>query len=177
MSRQAMRGLLTTQTQNCYREQIQKEMLTRLAWKSRYARLYPSCGGSVQLGLTHGTQLPPLSPEPGCVCVPVVLAAPCYQLSTATNGPLCVLPSSSVLPPVSRTPGNHPAPPPQRPPPPPPPPLPSVWSSEGPATCCTAPPLMRPVSPRTRKALYQDSSHQVRSPAPSFLSSLKANGH
>uniref|UniRef100_UPI003AAE420F protein SPMIP1 n=1 Tax=Centroberyx gerrardi TaxID=166262 RepID=UPI003AAE420F len=38
-----MRGLLTTQSQNCYREQIQKEMLSRLAWKSRYASLYPSC--------------------------------------------------------------------------------------------------------------------------------------
>uniref|UniRef100_A0A3B3C7E1 Si:ch211-193l2.10 n=1 Tax=Oryzias melastigma TaxID=30732 RepID=A0A3B3C7E1_ORYME len=36
-----MRGLLTTQSQNCYKEQIQKEMLTRLAWKSRYAKLYP----------------------------------------------------------------------------------------------------------------------------------------
>uniref|UniRef100_A0A672HLH8 Si:ch211-193l2.10 n=1 Tax=Salarias fasciatus TaxID=181472 RepID=A0A672HLH8_SALFA len=32
-----MRGLLTTQSQNGYREQIKKEMLTRLAWKSRYA--------------------------------------------------------------------------------------------------------------------------------------------
>ncbi|XP_026205402.1 uncharacterized protein LOC113155101 isoform X2 [Anabas testudineus] len=38
-----MRHLLTTQSQNCYREQIQKEMLTRLAWKSRYAKLYPPC--------------------------------------------------------------------------------------------------------------------------------------
>ncbi|KAM4587349.1 protein SPMIP1 [Odontesthes bonariensis] len=37
-----MQGLLTTQTQNFYKEQIQKEMLTRLAWKSRHARLYPS---------------------------------------------------------------------------------------------------------------------------------------
>uniref|UniRef100_A0A667XEK4 Si:ch211-193l2.10 n=1 Tax=Myripristis murdjan TaxID=586833 RepID=A0A667XEK4_9TELE len=37
-----MRVLLTTQSQNCYREQIHKEMLARLAWKSRYATLYPS---------------------------------------------------------------------------------------------------------------------------------------
>uniref|UniRef100_A0A3P9KPT0 Sperm microtubule inner protein 1 C-terminal domain-containing protein n=1 Tax=Oryzias latipes TaxID=8090 RepID=A0A3P9KPT0_ORYLA len=37
-----MRGLLTTQSQNCYKEQIQRELLTRLAWKSRYAKLYPS---------------------------------------------------------------------------------------------------------------------------------------
>ncbi|XP_075880924.1 uncharacterized protein LOC142887293 [Nelusetta ayraudi] len=132
-----MRGLLTTQSQNCYREQIQKEMLTRLSWKSRYARLYPSCSGSQQHSHAHNAQLPPLSSEPG-----------------------------TVLPPVSRTPGNHPAPPPPHPPPPqhppsPAPPLPSVHPSEGPALC-TAPPLMRPVSPRTRKALYQDSSHQVK---------------
>lgn len=64
-----MRGLLTTQSQNCYREQIQKEMLTRLSWKSRYARLYPSCSGSQQHSHAHTTQLPPLSSEPGCVCV------------------------------------------------------------------------------------------------------------
>lgn len=64
-----MRGLLTTQSQNCYREQIQKEMLTRLSWKSRYARLYPSCSGSQQHSHAHSTQLPPLSSEPGCVCV------------------------------------------------------------------------------------------------------------
>ncbi|XP_029990867.1 protein ATP6V1FNB [Sphaeramia orbicularis] len=37
-----MPSLLTTQSQNCYREQIQKEMLTRLAWKNRYAKLFPS---------------------------------------------------------------------------------------------------------------------------------------
>uniref|UniRef100_A0A8C2YXE4 Si:ch211-193l2.10 n=1 Tax=Cyclopterus lumpus TaxID=8103 RepID=A0A8C2YXE4_CYCLU len=44
--------MLTTQSQNCYREQIQKEMLTRLAWKSRYAHRYPSCR-------------PPPAPSPG----------------------------------------------------------------------------------------------------------------
>lgn len=149
-----MRGLLTTQSQNCYREQIQKEMLTRLAWKSRYARLYPSCGGD----RAHSTQLPPLSTEPRCV-----LAPRCYQLaSTLSHCPPCLLPFSSVLPPVIRTPGNHAAPPP--PAPPPAPPLPSVQCSEGPVSC-TAPPLMRPVSPHTRKALYQDSSHQVRKPS------------
>ncbi|RVE72505.1 hypothetical protein OJAV_G00038740 [Oryzias javanicus] len=58
---QKMRGQLTTQSQNFYKEQIQKEMLTRLAWKSRYARLYPST-----LSLQNGTesmQLPPLPPD------------------------------------------------------------------------------------------------------------------
>lgn len=90
-----MRGLLTTQSQNCYREQIQKEMLTRLAWKSRYARLYPACSGH-----THTTQLPPLSSEPGCVCA-LVLAPPCKLLanesneSTVTNDRLCVFCSSA----------------------------------------------------------------------------------
>ncbi|KAM8867946.1 uncharacterized protein ACB058_005843 [Synchiropus picturatus] len=38
-----MRGLLTTRSQNAYREQIKKETLTRLAWKDRYAELYPTC--------------------------------------------------------------------------------------------------------------------------------------
>uniref|UniRef100_A0A3B4ZJT1 Si:ch211-193l2.10 n=1 Tax=Stegastes partitus TaxID=144197 RepID=A0A3B4ZJT1_9TELE len=77
-----MRGLLTTQSQNCYREQIQKETLTRLAWKSRYAKLYPTC------------------------CDP-----------------------RSSTPPME--------------------------GQQQPAV----PPLMRPVSPRTRRTLYQDSSH------------------
>lgn len=37
-----MRSLLTTQSQNSYRQQIHKEMMTRLNWKNRYAGLYPS---------------------------------------------------------------------------------------------------------------------------------------
>uniref|UniRef100_A0A8C5CB34 Si:ch211-193l2.10 n=1 Tax=Gadus morhua TaxID=8049 RepID=A0A8C5CB34_GADMO len=36
-----MRTLMTTQMQNCYREQITKETMTRLAWRSRYAKEYP----------------------------------------------------------------------------------------------------------------------------------------
>ncbi|CAL8338419.1 unnamed protein product [Merluccius merluccius] len=36
-----MRTLMTTQKQNCYREQITKETMTRLAWRSRYAKDYP----------------------------------------------------------------------------------------------------------------------------------------
>ncbi|XP_051804681.1 uncharacterized protein LOC127534176 [Acanthochromis polyacanthus] len=54
-----MRGLLTTQSQNCYREQIQKEMLTRLAWKSRYAKLYPTCSRN-----NEASQLPQLPASP-----------------------------------------------------------------------------------------------------------------
>ncbi|KAF6727358.1 hypothetical protein FQA47_005282 [Oryzias melastigma] len=60
LSPQKMRGLLTTQSQNCYKEQIQKEMLTRLAWKSRYAKLYPSTD-SLQ-NSTESMQLPLLPP-------------------------------------------------------------------------------------------------------------------
>ncbi|KAJ0049966.1 hypothetical protein NL108_014295, partial [Boleophthalmus pectinirostris] len=37
-----MRSLLTTQSQNSYREQIHKETMTRLKWKQRYSRLYPT---------------------------------------------------------------------------------------------------------------------------------------
>ncbi|XP_078139746.1 protein SPMIP1 [Centroberyx gerrardi] len=57
-----MRGLLTTQSQNCYREQIQKEMLSRLAWKSRYASLYPSCFRPRPPGPSRGL-MRPVSPQ------------------------------------------------------------------------------------------------------------------
>ncbi len=60
---QEMRYLLTTQSQNCYREQIQKEMLTRLAWKSRYAKLYPACYNP-QNNNTESIQLPRLPADP-----------------------------------------------------------------------------------------------------------------
>ncbi|KAM9361349.1 protein SPMIP1 [Symphorus nematophorus] len=127
-----MRCLLTTQSQNCYREQIQKEMLTRLAWKSRYGKLYPSCynprnNGTepTQLQTQLQTQLPHL-PADGGVFI-------------------------AVLPPVSRTPEKQSDP---LPPPPPPP----VLSVDGEGRLSVAP-LMRPVSPQTRDALYQDSSH------------------
>ncbi|XP_066554327.1 protein SPMIP1 [Amia ocellicauda] len=36
-----MRELLTTQNQNCYRELIEKEAYTRLAWKIKYGKDYP----------------------------------------------------------------------------------------------------------------------------------------
>ncbi|KAM7401622.1 hypothetical protein PAMP_016924 [Pampus punctatissimus] len=113
-----MRCLLTTQSQNCYREQIQKEMFTRLAWKSRYAELYPSCNNP-RINSTDSTQLPQLPADP-----------------------------QAVLPPV-RTPKKEsdlPAPA---------PPALSVEAKER----LNVAPLMRPVSPKTRQALYQDSSH------------------
>ncbi|XP_038551948.1 uncharacterized protein LOC119885792 [Micropterus salmoides] len=118
-----MRGLLTTQNQNCYREQIQKEMFTRLAWKDRYAKLYPSCYNP--RNDTEPTQLPHLPADP-----------------------------RAVLPPVTRTTEKQsdlllPAPP--------PPPRP-VFSLKG-EERLSVPPQMRPVSPQTRHALYQDSSH------------------
>lgn len=68
---QEMRCLLTTQSQNCYREQIQKEMLTRLAWKSRYAKLYPSCHNP-QNNSTELTQLPQLPPAPRWAASPTL---------------------------------------------------------------------------------------------------------
>lgn len=36
-----MRNLLTTQNQNCYREMIEKEAFTRMAWKTKYGDDYP----------------------------------------------------------------------------------------------------------------------------------------
>ncbi|KAK5873131.1 hypothetical protein PBY51_013772 [Eleginops maclovinus] len=115
--------MLTTQSQNCYREQIQKEMLTRLAWKSRYSHLYPS------------NQPPKISSE-------------------GTNLPGDTQP---VLPPVTRANKEQsdlpPLPPPPRPLLPPP-----EISLEGEGRPNVSP-LMRPVSPNTRHALYQDSSH------------------
>lgn len=63
-------------------------------------------------------------------------------------------PTRSVLPPVTRTPEKQSnLPPPPRPPP--------ELSLEGESQLSVAP-LMRPVSPQTRHALYQDSSHHVR---------------
>ncbi|XP_034725984.1 protein ATP6V1FNB [Etheostoma cragini] len=116
-----MRCLLTTQSQNGYREQIQKETLTRLAWKSRYADLY-SCY-SPRNSSTESTQLPHLPADPRAVLAPV----------TRT------IEEQSNLPPR-------------------PPPRPPVRPLEG-ERRLNAPPLMRAVSPQTRLALYQDSSH------------------
>ncbi|KAM3849781.1 protein SPMIP1-like [Diretmus argenteus] len=92
-----MRTLMTTQNQNFYREQIQKEMLTRLAWKTRYSKL-------------------------------------------------------AVLPPVTTASDR------QKHLPPPLPPLPPAVPAGGEGGLSVAP-LMRPVSPQTREALYQASSH------------------
>nr|XP_046240903.1 protein ATP6V1FNB [Scatophagus argus] len=65
-----MRCLLTTQNQNCYREQIQKEMLARLAWKNRYAELYPSCNNPRSIS-TEPPQPPHLPADPRAVLPPV----------------------------------------------------------------------------------------------------------
>ncbi|KAM4582533.1 protein SPMIP1 [Fundulus diaphanus] len=111
-----MRNLLTTQSQNFYTEQIQKEVSTRLAWKSRYAKRYPSSYHS-----SEPTKLPQLTPD-----TPIV---PRNQSD---------LPPPPLLPP-------------------PPPLLPKEEKQH-----LDVPPLMRPVSPQTRQALYQDSSHNGR---------------
>ncbi|XP_060897825.1 protein SPMIP1 [Labrus mixtus] len=111
-----MRYLLTTQSQNCYREQIQKEMMTRLAWKRRYAEHYPSCYNPGNTS-AETTQLPHLPAD-----------------------------HRTVLPTVTMKP---------KPPPPPPPPVVSLDEERR----LSVAPLMRPVSPQTRSALYQESSH------------------
>ncbi|XP_062254224.1 protein SPMIP1 [Platichthys flesus] len=116
-----MRGLFTTQSQNCYREQIQKEMMTRLSWTSRYATSHTSGCRVNNQPSTEAPQRPAASARPRAALPPVPSAPKKRQ---------------SDLPPPS--------------PPPPPPPV-DGWLSVAPA--------MRPVSPRSSKALYQDSSH------------------
>ncbi|XP_056242047.1 protein ATP6V1FNB [Seriola aureovittata] len=81
-----MRCLLTTQSQNCYREQIQKEMLTRLAWKSRYAKLYPSCY-SPQNYSRESTQLAHL-PAASRAALPPVTRTPKSQSNLPPPPPL-----------------------------------------------------------------------------------------
>ncbi|XP_012773924.1 protein SPMIP1 [Maylandia zebra] len=120
-----MRDLLTTQSQNSYREQIKKEMLTRLTWRSRYAKLYPSCYNPWN-NSKEPTQLPQL---------PKIPADP-----------------QAVVPLVARTTEKQSDLLPRRPSPPP-------VCSVGGEQQLSVPPLMRPVSPHTREALYQDSSH------------------
>lgn len=81
----------------------------------------------------------------------------------------CAPPTRAVLHPVTRTPEK------QRdhlPPPPPPP----VLSLEGEGRLNVAP-LMRPVSPQSRHALYQDSSHHVRITVTLPPFGLKCLGH
>ncbi|XP_076844402.1 protein SPMIP1 isoform X2 [Brachyhypopomus gauderio] len=57
-----MRDLLTTQTQNCYREQIMKEAYTRLTWKKKYGKkrepLVP-----VKCSLSEAPLMRPVSPK------------------------------------------------------------------------------------------------------------------
>ncbi|KAK2861656.1 hypothetical protein Q5P01_001189 [Channa striata] len=67
---QEMPHLLTTQSQNRYREQIQKEMLTRLAWRSHYAQVYPPCSKAPTLS-REPSQLPQLPAAPRPVLPPV----------------------------------------------------------------------------------------------------------
>lgn len=126
-----MRSLLTTQSQNSYREQIYKEMMTRLTWKQRYSKLYPPSVNKTSSKDNTGS-----------------------NKSTDTNqGPLQGG-TSPVLPPITMT---------------------KVRMKSEPAISVTSlpvraerprpitvPPAMRPASPQTRQALYQESSHQGR---------------
>ncbi|KAJ8404127.1 hypothetical protein AAFF_G00344770 [Aldrovandia affinis] len=113
-----MRNLLTTQNQNCYRELIEKEAYTRMAWKIKYGDDYPLISNP------SGSTKAPRSPK----------------LST---------PKTILLPPIP-----VPKPPERRKEAPPPAPAERGGHAEGPS------PLMRPVSPQTREALYQGFSKE-----------------
>ncbi|XP_076844331.1 protein SPMIP1 isoform X1 [Brachyhypopomus gauderio] len=75
-----MRDLLTTQTQNCYREQIMKEAYTRLTWKKKYGKDYPTSStarttkATALLNPAAPAQifLPPVVPPPGKKREPLV---------------------------------------------------------------------------------------------------------
>ncbi|XP_015461838.3 protein ATP6V1FNB [Astyanax mexicanus] len=56
-----MRNLLTTQNQNCYTELIMKEAYTRLTWKSKYGKDYPTSFTS-RRAKTMGLFNPPKPP-------------------------------------------------------------------------------------------------------------------
>ncbi|XP_055365164.1 protein ATP6V1FNB [Betta splendens] len=173
-----MRYLLTTQSQGCYREQIQKEMLTRLAWRSRYASLYPSCSLPQQL-----SREPPPPADPRPVLPPPARTEggqshlpPPPHPPARTEGGQSHLPPPHPHPPArteggqSHLPPPHPHLPPPHPPArtegghchlQPPHPHPPALSEEGDEKL-TDTSIMRPASPQTRHTLYQDSSHHGR---------------
>uniref|UniRef100_A0AAV2MLK1 Sperm microtubule inner protein 1 C-terminal domain-containing protein n=1 Tax=Knipowitschia caucasica TaxID=637954 RepID=A0AAV2MLK1_KNICA len=129
-----MRSLLTTQSQDSYREQIHKEMMTRLHWKHRYGNLYPHNQPSTSPGSGPGlyTDSSETEPRPGTRGVlPPITMTTVRRRSDASL--------SSVSLPVTSLPS-----PPDR------------------VRPFTVPPVMRAASPQTRQSLYQDSSHQVR---------------
>ncbi|KAK1161564.1 protein ATP6V1FNB [Acipenser oxyrinchus oxyrinchus] len=74
-----MRDLLTTQKQNCYRELIEKEAYTRLAWKAKYGQEY-SRGPSLR-GL-KASAVPKL-PAPRTVLPPVMCTMKPEELAVA----------------------------------------------------------------------------------------------
>ncbi|ROI15567.1 hypothetical protein DPX16_2514 [Anabarilius grahami] len=105
-----MRNLLTTQDQNFYRELILKEAYTRLAWKMKQSKEYPTTFTS-RRSKSIGLFNPPSA-------------------------------SKLTLPPVVQT---------------------QEKQSEAPAIVrrsLSEAPLMRPVSPQTRAALFQGFSHE-----------------
>ncbi|XP_055773797.1 protein ATP6V1FNB [Salvelinus fontinalis] len=69
-----MRNLLTTENQNCYREQIEKEFYARLAWKSRYGRDYPTSFVSRRANEQVGLRLPELPLTTSKTILPPVLS-------------------------------------------------------------------------------------------------------
>ncbi|XP_072296119.1 protein SPMIP1 [Eucyclogobius newberryi] len=126
-----MRSLLTTQSQNSYREQIHKETMTRLNWKQRYSKLYPANQTKTSPGpepgptTTDRAKTDPGPPRGGVKCDKTSPALPPIAMTTARR-------SNTSLSSVSL-------------------PAPAVR-----ARPFTVPPVMRPASPQTRQSLYQD---------------------
>uniref|UniRef100_A0A3B3ZTL3 Sperm microtubule inner protein 1 C-terminal domain-containing protein n=1 Tax=Periophthalmus magnuspinnatus TaxID=409849 RepID=A0A3B3ZTL3_9GOBI len=60
-----MHSLLTTQSQNSYREQIHKEMMMRLTWKQRYSRFYPTNQTKTSSGSEPGLNKDSIETGPG----------------------------------------------------------------------------------------------------------------
>ncbi|KAG7270238.1 hypothetical protein CRUP_013955 [Coryphaenoides rupestris] len=116
------------------REQISKETLARLAWRSRYAQDYaPSKTPAAP------PPRPPPGPPPGHPPGPP-LGPPRGPPPGPPLGPAPRAHLTAKQPPQTRTPRLPPAP--------------STVTERTPV-----PPLMRPPSPRTREVLYQGSSH------------------
>ncbi|XP_061074951.1 protein SPMIP1 [Conger conger] len=108
-----MRNLLTTQNQNCYREMIEKEAYTRMAWKTKYGDDYP-------------ISFPVRSPK---------------KVPEAPKPPT----PKTVLPPVVKPPEKKKK---------------EVVVEEPAEQTVKAAPLMRPVSPHTKDALYRGFSKE-----------------
>ncbi|XP_055081052.1 protein ATP6V1FNB isoform X2 [Periophthalmus magnuspinnatus] len=131
-----MHSLLTTQSQNSYREQIHKEMMMRLTWKQRYSRFYPTNQTKTSSGSEPGLNKDSIETGPGPLQGGASPVLPPITMTTMKRSNTSL---SSVSLPVTSL------------------PVPAER-----ARPFTVPPVMRPASPQTRQSLYQGSSHQGR---------------